>query len=190
MTDRWTGRPSITAPTTPTGRRELDRRVAVRWALAARYDLRRLDLRGALLAGLDLSGQDLSEADLSGANLSGCALRDAILDGTTLISAVLVEAEIADAGVDTEGRRWLAVPHEDGIRLSVGETWLDVDTAWGKLADGPSRSGHHAGPRLEARCRLALLVQVALLRGWPVPERHIRLINGPRRQRSAHSYIG
>ena len=172
LTDRWTGRRQLTAPVVPTGRRELDRRIAVRWALAADHPLLRLDLRGALLAGLDFSGCDLSETDLTGANLSGCGFRGAILDGTTLAGTTLVETELADAGVDTEGRRWLAVPHGDGLRLSIGETWLDMDTAWDRLALA------HTALSMEAHCRLALLVQIALLRGWPVPARHAALVMG------------
>ena len=71
--------------------------LAVRWALAAKADLRGAYLRGADLRGADLRVANLSDSNLSDSNLSGADLRGADLRVANLRVANLSEAYLRGA---------------------------------------------------------------------------------------------
>ena len=102
-------------------------------------DLRWADLTGADLTGADLTGADLRWAYLGGADLTEANLTEADLRGADLSRANLTEAdlsradlggqEIIDAGQDSQGYRFVAVPHDDGVRIAVGCHWFTAEEA-------------------------------------------------------------
>jgi len=82
------------------------------------------NLRGADLTGADMRDADLRGADLVGAYLRGAYLRDANLYGADLRDADLIDANlyktcgiadrVIDAGVRTDGYRFLLTRTEPG----------------------------------------------------------------------------
>lgn len=142
-------------------------------------DIRGADLRGAKLSGAGLSGVILHRANLSGADLQGAILENANLEHASLLKANLKnanlrraslrcadleDANLIDAGQDERGYRFVAVPHDDGIRIAAGCRWFTLQEArehW----DGNRRETH-----AECRARVEMLAQIARLRGWVVAE--------------------
>jgi hypothetical protein len=158
LRDRRTGHTCLLTPIIRQGDPSRDRALAIAWAVKAGRPLRNCDLRGAQLVGLDLSGRDLSDTDLTNANLSGCKLRGANLSGAELRGVRLVDAEAVDAGQDMDGGQWIAIPHDDGLRIAHGDRWMDFPTAWSETSADDA----------ERHARLRMIHDISARRGWPL----------------------
>lgn len=124
-------------------------------------------LRGADLQGANLRGSDLRRADLRDTNLRRANLRNADLRGADLEDAILHGADlggptIIDAGQEKRGYRFVAIPHEDGIRIAAGCRWFTI-------AEARAHWGRDIAPS-DAEClaRIEMIARVARSRGWVV----------------------
>jgi len=121
------------------------------------------NLSDANLSDADLRGADLRGANLSDANLSGAYLRGADLSGADLRRADLSGASIIDAGQDVRGYRFVAVRHDNGLRIGAGCRWFTLPEARAHWLQA-----HDDDPALRAECitKVALIESVASARGW------------------------
>ena len=141
--NRWSGAVQFTAEIDCAADAPMSVKVglAVKWAVAAKADLRGADLSGAdlrgaylsgaYLHGADLSGANLSEADLSGAYLNGANLRRAYLNGANLYGAKNI---VSFGPVGKDLRIGYAVQHEEGPRVQLGCFWGTLDEACAAIA--------------------------------------------------------
>jgi hypothetical protein len=99
--NRWTGNVQFTAEIDCAADAPMSVKVglAVRWAMAAKANLRGADLCGADLSWANLREADLCGADLSWANLSWANLREADLCGANLREADLCGADLSWANL-------------------------------------------------------------------------------------------
>lgn len=123
---------------------------AMEAAVAAKAYLRGANLSGANLRGAYLRGADLRGADLRWANLRGANLRGADLSGADLSGANLI-----DAGQDRRGYRFVAVSHDDGIRIAAGCRWFTL-----------AEARKHWKTNAEALAKVEMIAAEAARRDW------------------------
>lgn len=92
-------------------------------------------LQQAVKSGVNLRGANLRGADLSGADLSG--------------------ANLIDAGQDRRGYRFVAVSHDDGIRIAAGCRWFTL-----------AEARKHWKTNAEALAKVEMIAAEAARRDW------------------------
>jgi|GEM_PF-6928241 len=127
-------------------------------------ELHGADLSDAYLRGADLSDADLSDANLRGAYLRGADLRDANLRGANLYKTCGIADRVIDAGVRSDGYRFLLTRTEPGEwRVKAGCRDFTVEGAKSHWTEtrGDTDLGH------ETFLILDHMVALANLREWP-----------------------
>ena len=142
---------------------------AVMIACLSGANLRGADLTGANLSGASLSGANLTGADLSGACLYGADLSGADLSGADLSGASLYKTggiadRVIDAGVRTDGYRFLLTRTEPGEwRVKAGCRDFTVEGAKSHWTE--TRGDTPLGA--ESLQLIKHMTAIAKIREWP-----------------------
>jgi hypothetical protein len=157
------------------------------WANLSSANLSWANLSWANLSSANLSSANLSGANLSGANLSSANLSGANLSGANLSGANLYGQRIIDAGLRSDGWRFLLTGFaEEGWRIKAGCRNFTIEDArkhWSLRYVGEQRGA-------ESLAILDHIERMAKARGWdllapPVDEQRPTpsqpaVINSPR----------
>ena len=154
--NRWTGNVQFTAEIEcdESAAYSIKLGLAVKWAVNAR----------ANLAGANLARANLADAYLARANLAGAYLAGANLADAYLADANQINDRIIDAGIRSDGYRFLLTRTEPGeFRIKAGCRNFTVSEAKAHW-DSSRPKGEPLGD--ETRLIIKHMLAIAKMRGW------------------------